>query len=72
MAADDVVPYEASWFSTLRQEQAAVVAGAAVSALAQRRAKRVGVDASAVSSQLAMQFAGQAVESIDAELWQLR
>lgn len=70
-AADRVEPYEANWSSTLRQEQPMAVADKIVEALSGRRAMSVGVDASAVSSQLAMAFDGSCT-SIDPEIWQLR
>src|SRR5262245_26387019 len=53
-AADEAVGYEANWLSTLRQEQPRVVADLAGELLKGRRAKRVGIDASAVTSQLAL------------------
>jgi Xaa-Pro aminopeptidase len=70
-AADQVVPYEANWLSTLRQEQPMTVADKLIEALTARRAGSIGVDASAVSSQIAMAFNGSCT-SIDADLWQLR
>src|SRR5258705_257079 len=69
-AADQVVAYEAKWTSTLRQEQPAVVAGQVVEALRGRGVRRVGIDASVVSSQVAIQF--KETEAIDSELWQMR
>ena len=71
VAADEVVPYEANWFSTLRQEQPATVADQLLAALAARGARSIGVDASAVSSQVVMGFHNSSV-SIDSEIWQLR
>jgi Xaa-Pro dipeptidase len=68
-AADDVVAYEASWSGTQRQEQPAVVAGKVLEVL--RRIKRIGIDASAATSQVAIAFDGESV-AIDADLWQLR
>lgn len=70
-AADEVIAYEANWFSTLRQEQPMAIAEKLDAVLAGRRAKSIGVDASAVSSQLAMSFEGSCVP-IDQEIWQLR
>jgi Xaa-Pro aminopeptidase len=70
-AADQAIPYEANWSSTLRQEQPMAVAEQIETALAGRKTNNIGVDASAVSSQVAMGFEGSCV-SIDAELWQLR
>src|SRR6267142_1037067 len=69
-AADQVVSYEAKWTSTLRQEQPAVVAGQVVEALKARGVRRVGIDASVVSSQVGIQF--KETEAIDSELWQMR
>src|SRR5262245_37811788 len=54
VAADEVIPYEAQWYSTQRQEQPAVVAEKVAAELRARNVKRVGVDASLVTSQLAL------------------
>jgi Xaa-Pro aminopeptidase len=70
-AADDVVAFEANWMGTQRQEQPAVVADHVLNILRHRHAKRIGIDASAVTSQLAI-LSGDKIESIDAELWQVR
>jgi Xaa-Pro aminopeptidase len=70
-AADDAVAYEANWFSTLRQEQPAAVAEKLLEALRGRRAKSIGVDASAVCSHVALGFEGTRA-AIDPDLWQLR
>jgi Xaa-Pro aminopeptidase len=70
-AADDVQSYEAQWNATLRQEQPTVVAEQMIEALRSRQARRIGIDASAVTSNLAMRFDGE-VESIDDVLWQQR
>ena len=69
--ADTVVAYEANPMGTQRQEQPAVVAARVVDILAARRASRVGLDASEVTSRLAVIWE---VESLDVEptLWQLR
>jgi len=69
-AADQVVSYEAKWTSTLRQEQPAVVAKQVIEALRGRGVRRVGLDASVVSSQVAIEF--KDTEAIDPELWQMR
>jgi Xaa-Pro aminopeptidase len=69
--ADEIVSFEASWMGTQRQEQPAVVAEQVNEILKDRHVKRVGVDASAVSSQLMLQSEAE-FESIDAEVWQLR
>ena len=70
-AVDDAVSYEAQWHATLRQEQPAVIAQQVVEQLRSRGAKLVGIDASAVTSQVALMLAG-GVEPIDPDLWQLR
>jgi Xaa-Pro aminopeptidase len=49
-AADDIIGFEGSWFSTVRQEQPAVLAELARPLLA--KAKAVGFDASPVASQI--------------------
>jgi len=69
-AADQIVSYEAKWTSTLRQEQPAVVARQVIEALRARGVRRVGLDASVVSSQVAIEF--KDTEAIDPELWQMR
>ncbi|MEA2708862.1 MAG: Xaa-Pro dipeptidase [Phycisphaerales bacterium] len=69
-AVDDAVTYEARWLATLRQEQPMVVAAQVVEALRARRTREIGVDASSVSSQVALMAVD--VEPIDAVLWQLR
>jgi Xaa-Pro dipeptidase len=70
-AADEVVAYEANWNATLRQEQPMAVAEIVLKQLQLRRARRVGIDASAVTSQVAIAFDGEVV-SIDPDLWQYR
>jgi Xaa-Pro dipeptidase len=70
-AADEVVSFEANWMGTQRQEQPAVVAEQVDTILRHRRAKRIGVDASAVSAQLSL-ISEAAIESIDAQMWQIR
>src|SRR5688500_4727839 len=71
VAADDVIAYEASWNATLRQEQPAEVAKAIVETLRARSARRVGLDASAVSSQVVLQLDAAAVD-VEPALWQVR
>jgi Xaa-Pro dipeptidase len=66
-AADDVVPFEATFMGTQRQEQPAVVAEKVVEQL--RSSKRIGIDSSAVGAQLAMRMS---IEAIDESLWQMR
>jgi Xaa-Pro aminopeptidase len=70
-AADEVVAFEANWMGTQRQDQPAVVAQQVNAILKAHHAKRIGIDASAVTSQLMFGFGG-AIESIDADLWQIR
>src|SRR5215207_8797223 len=69
-AVDDAVTYEARWMATLRPEQPMVVAAQVVEALRARRTREIGVDASAVSSQITLMAVD--VEPIDAVLWQMR
>jgi len=69
-AVDEAVTYEARWMATLRQEQPMVVAAQVVEALRARRTREIGVDASAVSSQITLMAVD--VEPIDAVLWQMR
>ena len=69
-AVDEAVTYEARWMATLRQEQPMIVAAQVVEALKSRRTREIGVDASAVSSQIALMAVD--VEPIDPVLWELR
>jgi len=71
VAADEVVSYEAQWNATQRQEQPAVVAQLVAGVLTSRRATRVGVDASPISSQIALQSDLDLVP-IDPVMWDLR
>lgn len=75
-AADEVISFEASWHGTQRQEQPATIAEAAASQLQSWQSKRIGVDASAVTSQLLLRLAASAshvdTEAIDSQLWQMR
>jgi Xaa-Pro aminopeptidase len=70
-AADQVVAFEANSMGTQRQDQPAVVAEQVNAILKHHHVKRIGIDASAVTSQLMFGFGG-ATESIDAEIWQVR
>lgn len=70
VAADNVVTYEANRFSTLVQEQPANIASKAIEVLA-GKAKSIGIDASAVTSQLALRHDGK-YTAIDEPLWQMR
>lgn len=67
-AADTVRTYESNWLGTQRQEQAALAAEAALGEL--QADDVVGVDASAVSSQLAIRLAH--TKEFDEHLWELR
>jgi Xaa-Pro aminopeptidase len=70
-AADQIVAFEATWNGTQRQDQPAVLAEMIIKELQSRRVRRIGVDASAVTSQVVMRFDDEVV-SIDADLWQYR
>jgi Xaa-Pro aminopeptidase len=70
LAADEVKSYEANWFSTLRQEQPAVVGEWVHDQLIRRRASRVAVDASAVSTYVSKTYG--MCHSIDGDLVQFR
>jgi Xaa-Pro aminopeptidase len=70
-AADQVVAYEAQWNATLRSEQPAEVAKLVADQLQTKRARRVGIDASLVTSQLPLTYDAK-FESIDPVLWQMR
>jgi len=72
-AADELIEYEAAWDSTFRPDQPMEVADKAIAWLKDGRAARVGVDASAVCSSLALRWNGQEqLADIEPELWQLR
>ncbi len=70
-ATDEVIPFEAHYAYTLRQEQPQVVAEIIVNVLKQQKATRVGIDSSAVTMQVALQ-SDAVCSSIDEDLWQLR
>jgi Xaa-Pro dipeptidase len=70
-AADEAIAYESNWLATLRQEQPSVVAEQVAEVLKTRTAKRVGIDASAVTSQVELQSDSE-FRSIDPILGQLR
>jgi Xaa-Pro aminopeptidase len=69
--ADEKEVYDAQWMATQRSDQAAVVGGRVVQYLKSRGVKRVGVDASAVTSQVVM---SREVEcgAVDEEIHRLR
>src|SRR6185503_20483604 len=54
VAADVIVSHEAQWMATLRQEQPTIVAWQVLDVLKSRRAKHIGLDASDVTSQVAI------------------
>jgi Xaa-Pro dipeptidase len=70
-AADEVGSYEAQWNATLRSEQPAEVARQIVAWLRKNGAEKVGVDASIVTSQFALQW-NRPLVAIDPHLWQMR
>jgi Xaa-Pro dipeptidase len=70
-AADENITFEANWFSTQRQEHPAVAADRVTGLLKGRRARRIGVDGSDVTSHVTMGFEGES-ETIEPTLWQLR
>ncbi len=71
VAADDVRSFEASWLSTLRQEQAMAVKAQLIEVLVDGGAKRIGVDASEVASQLLLANLFKACP-VDTQLYQQR
>src|SRR5439155_1793715 len=70
-AVDEAIAYEANWLSTLRKEQPAIVAGHVVEVFKKHRAKQVAIDASSVTSQVALMLESKP-EPIDPVLWELR
>ena len=73
--ADQQILFEANWYGTQRQEQPGIVAEAVNQLLKQRTVKRVGIDASAVTSQLCLHLnesTDTTVASISQNLWKLR
>src|SRR5204862_7233921 len=62
---------EGSWPGGKRKKQPAVIAEPRLSARTQRKCNRIGIDASAVTSQVALAFLGESV-AVDENLWQLR
>lgn len=70
-AADEAIAYEAQWFSTLRQEQAAAVAEAVAGFMRGKNCHRIGIDQSVVSSQVMLQ-SDAAFIPIDDALHQMR
>jgi Xaa-Pro dipeptidase len=71
LAVDDAATFEAQWLATLRQEQPAVVAQLVVEQLRLHGSKRIGIDASAVTSQVALRSGAPCI-AIDEHLWQQR
>jgi len=70
-AADEVRAYEANTFSTLRSDQPAMVGKMVTDELRERQVRTIGVDASAVTSQVAINFDAPR-SAIDDELFQMR
>jgi Xaa-Pro aminopeptidase len=70
-AADNLITFEGNFLATQRQEQPALVAEKVIAILQERHAMGIGIDASAVNSQLALLLEG-GCERIDSDLWQLR
>jgi Xaa-Pro dipeptidase len=70
-AVDEPAHYEAQWMATLRPEQPAVVAEKATAFLKSNGVKKIGADASSVTSQLVLSGQFEA-HSIEPTLWQLR
>lgn len=70
-AAEEVVAFQANWSGTLRQEQPSVVADHVLERLRRAGARRIGIDASSVCSQILLRFEGEALP-IDSSLWQMR
>jgi len=73
VAVDEAASFEASWNGTTRQEQPAVIARQTLEFLRSRHVKTVGVDASAVTSQLLLQAGREtSFTAVDDALHQLR
>ena len=70
-AADEILPFEAHYSYTLRQEQPRIVAETASNALKKRSVKTLGVDTSQVTAQRVLSGDFSCVP-IDEDLWQLR
>ena len=70
-AADENTSYEATLMGTQRLDQAAAAAARACRALTQHKARRIGIDASPVTSQVAATL-GTICQPIDEDLFQLR
>jgi Xaa-Pro aminopeptidase len=71
LAVDEPAHYEAQWLATLRPEQPAVVAEKTTAFLKSNGARKIAVDASSVTSQIALSGEFE-VKSVDPILWQLR
>ena len=74
-AVDQIIEFEPSWMSTLRQEQPQTVARLIVTALQTRKCIRFATDTSIVSDavrEIAEGSCGKKIERIDSDLWQLR
>jgi Xaa-Pro dipeptidase len=71
VAADEIITYEGKRMSTQRQEQPHAAAAMALTVLKKAGAKRIGVDASAATSQVLLAHEGQA-ERLDDDIFQMR
>jgi Xaa-Pro dipeptidase len=65
------IEFEANWMGTQRLDQPAAVAELAVDQLKSRHIARLGLDASAVSSQILLRWSAESA-AIDPVLWQMR
>lgn len=70
-AADQLIPYEAKWCSTLRNDQRQVSAAALTAALAHRRPRRLGVEFSSFGPHLAQAWTAELAD-IEPDLYRLR
>jgi Xaa-Pro aminopeptidase len=70
-AADEVLAYEANALSTLRDDQPHTIGRLIIDTMRERKVKRIGADASVVTSQVALGFDGPR-EQIDEDLFRMR
>jgi Xaa-Pro dipeptidase len=72
-AADEVLPYEAQWLSTLRNDQRAASSAVLLRWLADRtKPRRLGVEASSLGASLSLPLAGAELVDVEPTLYQLR
>lgn len=69
--ADEKEVYDAQWMATQRSDQPSVVAEKVIQYLKGKRASRIGIDASLVTSQVALST-NLKCQAIDAELFRMR